>query len=62
VSWWPAFVRDVRRERTYTTERVGVIRDAYDVLPPSIAGTALPGSTTGAELPSAATEPSGRTG
>jgi len=62
VSWWPAFVRDVRRERTYTTERVGVIRDAYDVLPPSIAGTALPSSTTGAELPGATTEPSGRTG
>ena len=62
LSWWPAFVFDIRRERTYTTERVGVIRDAYDVLPPSIAGTALPGSTTGAELPSASTEPSGRTG
>jgi NADH dehydrogenase len=62
VSWWPAFIRDVRRERTYTTERVGVIRDAYDVLPPSIAGTALPGSTTGAELRSAGTKPSGQTG
>jgi NADH:quinone reductase (non-electrogenic) len=62
VSWWPAFVRDVRRERTYTTEQVGLLHSAYDVLPPSIAGTALPGSTTGAELPSAATEPSGQTG
>jgi NADH:ubiquinone reductase (H+-translocating) len=57
LSWWPAFVRDVRRERTYTTEQVGVIRDAYDVLPPAAAGTALPGSTTGAELPSAGTKP-----
>ena len=62
VSWWPAFIRDVRRERTYTTERVGVIRDAYDVLPPSVAGTAFPSSTTGTELHSAGTEPSGRTG
>ena len=62
VSWWPAFIRDVRRERTYTTEQVGVVRDVYDVLPPSIADTALPGSTTGAELPSTATEPSGRKG
>ncbi len=62
LSWWPAFVFDIRRERTYTTEQVGVIRDAYDVLPPSIAGTALPSSTTGAELPSTSTEPSGRTG
>jgi NADH:ubiquinone reductase (H+-translocating) len=62
LSWWPAFVFDIRRERTYTTEQVGVVRDTYDVLPPSIAGTALPGSTPGAELPGAATEPSGRTG
>jgi len=62
VSWWPAFVRDLRRERTYTTEEVGLVHSAYDVLPPSIAGTALPSGTTGAELPGTATEPSGRTG
>jgi NADH:ubiquinone reductase (H+-translocating) len=62
LNWWPAFVRDVRRERTYTTERVGVIADAYDVLSPAITGTALPASTTGAERPAASTEPSGRTG
>jgi NADH:ubiquinone reductase (H+-translocating) len=62
VSWWPAFIRDVRRERTYTTEQVGVVHDVYDVLPPAIAGTALPSSSTGTELPSAATEPSGRKG
>ncbi len=53
LNWWPAFVRDVRRERTYTTERVGVIADAYDALPPAV---------TGAELPSASTEPSSRPG
>ena len=35
VSWWPAFVRDVRRERTYTTEQVGLIHSAYDALPRS---------------------------
>ena len=51
VSWWPAFVRDVRRERTYTTEQVGLVHSAYDVLPPSTAGAALPGSTTGASSP-----------
>jgi hypothetical protein len=62
VSWWPAFVRDVRRERTYTTERVGLIGSAYDELPPSATGTALPGSTTGAELPTASAEPSSRPG
>ena len=58
VSWWPAFVRDIRRERTYTTDQVGWIGSAYDELPPATAGTALPGSTTGAELPSAGTKPS----
>ena len=46
LNWWPAFVRDVRRERTYTTERVGVIADAYDVLSPAITGTALPAGAT----------------
>src|SRR6266704_4028541 len=51
VSWWPAFVRDVRRERTYTTEQVGLLHSTYDALPPAAAGTALPGSTAGAELP-----------
>jgi len=58
VSWWPAFVRDVRRERTYTTEQVGLVHSAYDVLPTSTAGGALPGSTTGAELPDAGAKPS----
>jgi len=58
VSWWPAFVRDVRRERTYTTEQVGLVHSAYDVLHPSTAGGALPGSTTGAELPDAGAKPS----
>jgi NADH dehydrogenase len=58
VSWWPAFVWDIRRERTYTTEQVGLVQSAYDVLPPAAAGTALPGSTSGAERPGAGTEPS----
>jgi NADH:ubiquinone reductase (H+-translocating) len=76
LSWWPAFIRDVRRERTFTTKQVGLIHSAYDVLPPSAAGTAPPGTTTGAELPRAGakppaagtapsatgTEPSGRAG
>ncbi len=67
LSWWPAFARDVRRERTYTTEQVGVIRDVYDELSPAVAGTAPPdtappGSTTGGGPPGAVTEPSGHTG
>jgi len=49
VSWWPAFVRDVRRERTYTTDQVGWIGSAYNVLPPTAAA---------AELPRPGTEPS----
>jgi NADH dehydrogenase len=53
VSWWPAFVRDVRRERTYTTEQVGLVHSAYDVLPPSASATEP--SATG-------TEPSSRAG
>ncbi len=53
VSWWFAFTRDLRRERTFTTEQVGLVHSAYDVLPSSAAGTALPGSTSGAELPCA---------
>ena len=57
VSWWPAFVRDVRRQRIYTTEQVGLVHSSYDVLPPSTAGTALPGGTTGAELPGAGAKP-----
>jgi NADH:ubiquinone reductase (H+-translocating) len=62
VSWWPAFFRDIRRERTYTTEQVGLVHSAYDVVPPAAAGSAFPGSTSGAELPSAGTEPSSRPG
>ena len=58
VSWWPAFVWDIRRQRIYTTEQVGLVHSAYDVLPPAAAGTALPGSTTGAELPGAGAKPS----
>jgi NADH:ubiquinone reductase (H+-translocating) len=57
LSWWPAFIRDVRRERTFTTRQVGLVRDTYDVLPPAAAGTALPG-TTGTELPGAGPKPS----
>jgi NADH dehydrogenase len=33
LSWWLAFTRDVRRERTYTTRGVGRVRDVYDMTP-----------------------------
>ncbi|MDX6334078.1 MAG: hypothetical protein QOG05_1418 [Streptosporangiaceae bacterium] len=29
VSWWFAFTRDLRRERTFTSRDVGVLRDVY---------------------------------
>jgi NADH dehydrogenase len=30
MSWWFAFSRDLRRERTFTTKQVGIVRDVYD--------------------------------
>ena len=60
VSWWPAFVRDVRRERTYTTEQVGLVHSAYDVLPASEAGPAP--SASGPAPSATGTEPSSRAG
>jgi NADH:quinone reductase (non-electrogenic) len=30
LSWWFAFTRDLRRERTFTTREVGRVRDVYD--------------------------------
>lgn len=29
ASWWFAFTRDLRRERTFTSRDVGVVRDVY---------------------------------
>ena len=29
ASWWFAFTRDLRRERTFTSRDIGVIRDVY---------------------------------
>jgi NADH:ubiquinone reductase (H+-translocating) len=35
LSWWFAFTRDLRRERTFTTKQVGIVRDVYARLPAS---------------------------
>jgi NADH dehydrogenase len=35
LSWWFAFTRDLRRERTFTTRQVGIVRDVYAPLPAS---------------------------
>jgi NADH:ubiquinone reductase (H+-translocating) len=34
LSWWFAFTRDLRRERTYTVREVGLVRDVYSSSPP----------------------------
>jgi NADH dehydrogenase len=33
VSWWFAFTRDLRRERTFTTRQVGIVQDVYADFP-----------------------------
>jgi NADH dehydrogenase len=33
LSWWFAFTRDLRRERTFTTKQVGIVSDVYAELP-----------------------------
>jgi NADH:ubiquinone reductase (H+-translocating) len=33
LTWWVAFVRDVRRERAFTTRQVGHMEDVYEPVP-----------------------------
>ena len=30
LTWWVAFVRDIRKERAYTTRAIGMVQDVYD--------------------------------
>ena len=39
LSWWFAFTRDLRRERTFTTKEVGIMSDLYQDVPPANPGT-----------------------
>jgi NADH dehydrogenase len=39
-SWWFAFARDLRRERTYTTKQVGILGDVYEEPPTSASAPA----------------------
>jgi NADH dehydrogenase len=51
LSWWFAFTRDLRRERTFTSREVGASRDIYGATPaaakPEPAGAGKPGPTPG---------------
>ncbi|MGB6456930.1 MAG: NAD(P)/FAD-dependent oxidoreductase [Streptosporangiaceae bacterium] len=37
LTWWVAFIRDIRKERAYTTRAVGIVQDVYEPVfsPPS---------------------------
>jgi NADH:ubiquinone reductase (H+-translocating) len=39
LSWWFAFTRDLRRERTFTTEYIDTTRDIYTSTPPLLKDT-----------------------
>jgi NADH:ubiquinone reductase (H+-translocating) len=43
LSWWLAFTRDLRRERTFTTREVGVVSNVYAGQPESSAATQVSG-------------------
>jgi len=30
LTWWTAFIRDIRKERAYTTRAVGMVQDVYE--------------------------------
>jgi NADH dehydrogenase len=42
LTWWLAFTRDVRRERTFTTQQIETLRDVYALPPGPDAGHAAP--------------------
>src|SRR5882757_8571374 len=56
ASWWFAFTRDLRRERTFTSRDAGVVRDVYgEDVATMIAATKTAG-------PPAPPDPAGSTG
>jgi NADH:ubiquinone reductase (H+-translocating) len=57
LTWWLAFTRDVRRERTFTTQQIATLRDVYALPLGPDAGAAAPGGIPprpGAEQPATA--------
>jgi NADH dehydrogenase len=57
ISWWFAFTRDLRRERTFTTKEVGYVPDVYTARLPTPTSTPAPIAAT-----ATATEPTRRPG
>src|SRR5262249_1474073 len=55
LTWWVAFTRDVRRERTYTTREIGRLQDVYQR-----EGTQELGTPPGDEVAPTARPPSQR--
>ena len=50
LTWWVAFTRDIRRERTFTTHEVGLVADVYSIRPVGAAAAgALPADTAAAD-------------
>jgi len=47
LTWWTAFIRDIRKERAFTTRSVGVVQDVYEDSP----WTARDAATTTAQRP-----------
>ncbi|HEY4851084.1 MAG TPA: hypothetical protein VII22_09810, partial [Streptosporangiaceae bacterium] len=45
LTWWLAFTRDIRRERTFTTQEIETLRDVY--AGPPAPGTPAPGTHDG---------------
>ena len=50
LTWWLAFTRDIRRERTFTTQQIETLRDVYTV--PASAETPAPPPEALADGPS----------
>lgn len=60
LTWWLAFTRDLRRERSFTAHAVGRVRDIYlpEPAPGSLpAGASVPGPRQGSRPAGAATRP-----
>jgi NADH:quinone reductase (non-electrogenic) len=62
LSWWFAFTRDLRRERTFTSHEVGVLRDVYAPGPAGAGGTGGASGACGAAGPPAPPRAAGGAG